>query len=230
MTRAPPTSLTNRSSSRNTAKVKKPADGEVCFPRVWEGVVTLADKYASFLSSDTHILFKELHENLKISFPIFCELICGCVKNPTMESCVDVVLSGAEEAIRAASGVLQNSKDIRKMFAECKCAVHNNDSSTSTTLDQDFLVTSNVYDYICGACCPAKKDPHLVCGKGDDEMMPKFISTNCVNHGKGKHKLLSCDSCGIRKRYNDLTCCPIWKDVALNGTKTNTIATFGRVL
>jgi len=75
------TSLTNRSSSRNTAKVKKQAH-EVCSPRVWEGVVTMA-----FVTSETHRTFKEIQEDLSISFPIFY----GCLFPPPMKTYASII-------------------------------------------------------------------------------------------------------------------------------------------
>jgi len=223
-----PTTLTNRSYSRNTAKFKKRKNStnsvtvEECPPRVWEGVVTKKDKYDCFKKSDTYIKqFKMIYPQIDIGFNVFCESICKCVKNPTMESCVDVDLSAAEEAMRGASAMIRKSAEIRQKFAACKCPVHAKENREAPTLDEDLRSTTNVFSYVCGTCCTAKEDPKLGYDPKDKEYIPKFIPRRCVgefNKGELKNDT-PCEACGIRIRYADITECPVWNDEHLNMTK-----------
>eukprot|EP00558_Chaetoceros_sp_UNC1202_P014232 CAMPEP_0197256682 /NCGR_PEP_ID=MMETSP1429-20130617/76224_1 /TAXON_ID=49237 /ORGANISM="Chaetoceros sp., Strain UNC1202" /LENGTH=103 /DNA_ID=CAMNT_0042720325 /DNA_START=495 /DNA_END=802 /DNA_ORIENTATION=+ len=50
-----PVTLTNRAGDKNRKRVNRRGDmdDERCDPRVWEGAVTIDDKYKSFLSSPT---------------------------------------------------------------------------------------------------------------------------------------------------------------------------------
>ena len=201
-----PASFTNCDKSRNTANVN-----EKFPPRVWEGIVTNIDKWRAFLGSDEYDEFFGTHQ-LTIGFTIFCESLCKCTKVPMMESCVDTNISGGEESLRKMNNVLRDPT-LRKIFDECDCEYHsrfkesqrNETDDVSYPLDLDAKNSTNIYDFICKTCCEPVPDPDLVC---DSDYVPKYVPLKFVYAKEGDKK---CEHCGIRKHYEDLDKCPVWK-------------------
>ena len=167
------------------------------------------DKHQAFIDSDEYFEFFEEYK-LTIGLTIFCESLCKCTKVPTMESCVDMIISGGEESLRGMNYLLRDTA-LRKKFDDCDCEYHSRfkESQKDETddmpypLDRDARNSTNIYDFICKTCCEPVPDLDLIC---HSDFVPKFIPSKCAMKDDKK-----CEHCGIRKHYEDLEICPVWK-------------------
>jgi len=169
-------SSTIDSNSKRLVAVKNGNRVEQHVGRVWL-VSTIDEQYALFCESDTMQTYLQLHPNFKApSCSYFYDLRCSCVANPTMQSCVDIWVSSAQQYMRAISKYIRTNKAMR-------------DALTSTSWVP--LLSGHVDEFIDSICCGKVLHPDLVCGVGLAKRIPSFIPWHCLQG--------DCLNCGIEK-------------------------------
>ena len=182
--------------------------------RVWE-LLTIDDKYDSFKSSEIMKEYQCRHPNLTIGRTRFAEYICKCTRNPTEESCVDVILTSVSEKMRAMGNVLDTKRSLiidgkeeqvsfRKELFQCNCPRHSYiRNSSDDNNNWESRLRCRTEEFLMRTCCLAQPHPKLKIG----DYVPKFVSFPCVE----KNTELQCKECGI-ENVLQLGTCPTWNN------------------
>ena len=169
-------SSTIDSNSKRLVEVKSDDKVEKHVGRVWI-VSTIDEQHALFLESETVQTYLQLHPTYKPpSRSYFYDLRCPCLALPTIQSCINIWISSAQQYMRAISKYIRTNKTIK-------------DALTSTSWVR--LLTGHVDEFIDSVCCQKVPHPELVCGVGLSKRIPSFIPWSCL-HG-------DCANCGIEK-------------------------------
>jgi hypothetical protein len=86
--------------------------------------VTWNARFEDFLKSDAYQLFCNKNKGATIGYTRFRESVCKCVKDPTPQSCVDVIDVGLYELKHGIRSALATNPVLRKMLEECQCPLH----------------------------------------------------------------------------------------------------------
>jgi len=183
-------------------------NGEIHPKRVWDGVLTLEEKYENFLESDEYRSWKSRQpkRDAKIGRRSFTQFICKCVKNPTGEDCVNLISSDLSLAMHG----LRNAISITAK--ECQCEYHSqfkNGTSIimmSENMALDRLLGKSNHSIIHYTCCKARQYDDLKCGIGSTATNPKFVPFECIT---GR-----CTKCGVQNVFGGALSCPILNDNA----------------
>jgi hypothetical protein len=91
--------------------------------RVWNEV-TLEARYASFAHSDVYKQWQLDNDNKTICLTSFRSHVCPCVRDPTSESCVDLIYSQCQEYMMSIRNALKYRPSIKNRVEICECAMH----------------------------------------------------------------------------------------------------------
>ena len=182
--------------------------------RVW-GALTVSEKYLTFCSSEVVENFKDNYGDDYIvpSRSFFHKYCCPCVRNPSMQSCVDITTSTMEHYMRALAKYIRNNRALR------------NGLTNSTWLP---LLSQPADVFIASTCCNSVPHPILACGIGSHRRIPSFVRWKCING--------ECNECGVELKHNISGCTALtqcttdievleWQHIArkgMSGGKQNT--------
>ena len=198
------------SNSKRVVKVLVDGEEENHVARVWNAL-TLDEKYSLYKESSVVEDYINANGNAfrLPSRSFFYKYTCACLTNPTMQSCVDIIVSGMHHYMKAISKFIRQNPQIKQQLM--------NESWYS-------LLTAHPETFIESCCCAKVPHPHLECGAGSSKRIPKFIPWDCI-YGR-------CNNCGINKKHKLDQCDVIksnstninlleWKDVPRQGKKKN---------
>lgn len=153
------------------------------------------------------------------------ENLCPCTRNPTQHSCVDLIMSGLDEAMISVARAIKHDTELKNNLETCECARHRDErqrKSEGEIIKHSFekLLNQRPETMIEATCCEAVADQYLAKGVGSTMMIPKFIPwkcvrENCLNCGIVK---LQMNECPILSEYTKKFSCMIWKKVEIEKT------------
>ena len=98
--------------------------------RVWD-VLTVDDKYKAFVSCNLFEEYQARYPKLTMSRTTFANALCPCTRNPTKESCVDLITTAVLEKMKVLCHVLSmkviyNNEEVvfSKLLEGCTCEQH----------------------------------------------------------------------------------------------------------
>ena len=199
-------SSTIDSNSRRVVKIEKEGLIEEHVGRVW-CALTVDEKYLMYTKSEVvEDHFSQYGDEFVVpGRSFFHKHCCPCVRNPSMQSCVDTRISKMEHYMRAIAKYIRKHTEVR-------------DQLTGKAWVQ--LLSGCAEDFIASTCCAPVLHPHLVCGIGTSRRVPSFIKWKCINS--------LCNECGVDKKHDISSCellttCTVeielleWKEVAIQG-------------
>ena len=165
--------------------------------RIWEDMTTWDEKYEDFKASEEYKQFKELNPDQTIGKTNFRKFVCPCLKDPKLESCVDLILTQVEECARAIDRALKEDREFKRKLDTCTCYLHRtfqynklfkNVSTLSSHCSfvpiEELVRGKTVRGIIKNTCCPAVPDEDLACGHEASKRVPSFIPWSCINDAK----------------------------------------------
>jgi hypothetical protein len=185
--------------------------------RVWNEV-TWVSRHKAFHSFETYSEFCDANPGVTIGRGRFRRMACRCIKKPTPQSCVDILVSGAQEYMHALQYCFSNNIATRVLLRECKCELHTEAANETATVNYERndserqacrplenvlkgkIRVDELIDYLC---CPAVTEPTLAYDPSRNP--PKQIPWECT-HGKGD---TICNDCGVEKILG-LSKCPVY--------------------
>ena len=168
--------------------------------RIWDGYYNYNKKYQSFLKSQQYTRFCNDHPDLSIGRTIFHSHICPCLKNPTKQSCVDIIMSGIDQYLKTMREILRTNLCFRRTLETCDCEHCKKRKDDDKPSLATVFLSMNARMVIESTCCEAVDHPDLSVGVGSSKLCPKFVPWNCVfqdvddddDIGDG-----SCTNCGL---------------------------------
>ncbi len=131
----------------------------------------------------------------------FHKFVCPCVRDPTEDSCVDLLESGLEQYMLALKNAIDNCPVIHNRLDQCSCTLH----MELHQREDDGAHNENVFDLlgkghqrlIEATCCDYEEQPMLCIDVRDKP--PKLISWrcthgNCSQSGNNKLQIQTCTS------------------------------------
>ena len=92
--------------------------------RMWN-LLGIKNRHQAFLQLPHYKEFKEeFPQGKKLCETYFVKLLCPCVKEPTIHSCVDVVMSQLDYLSSSAHQVLTFDPTVKEEAKKCSCAKH----------------------------------------------------------------------------------------------------------
>jgi hypothetical protein len=189
--------------------------------RVWSEV-TLDARYASFAHSDIYKQWRLDNGGKTIGLTSFRAHICPCVRDPTSESCVDLIYSQCQEYMASVRNALKYRPSIKHRIELCQCAMHKcarerraimelvldaPDEQTTTIRVEDGillwedLLGGRTSELIGATCCKAVEHATLACQEIRNGKAPILIPWKCTH-------TTTCNDCGVEKKLR-LADCPI---------------------
>lgn len=166
----------------------------------------MTNHYKDFAKSNAYAKFRrQQQENGQrdtISETVFRNNVCKCVRDPSPESCVDLLMSGLSEYMKAITKAVTRNKVTANRLRYCNCDRHTRARDTSEFDDSDDvmwedLVRGRPNDLIRATCCKSVEQPMLYCEEVGTGRIPKLIPWACT-HGtvEGGNQ---CTICGVDK-------------------------------
>jgi hypothetical protein len=155
--------------------------------RVWN-TLGLGNRHRSFLESKTYKRFIEINPGKTIGIEVFRLSVYKCVRDPTPESCVDLLFSGLYEYMKAIKQGISTRKVIHKKIEQCECERHKNSREESVFDDEDAsimwekLLAGRPIALIEATCCKKKEEPMLCSEVGREP--PYHIPWACTSVDK----------------------------------------------
>jgi hypothetical protein len=187
--------------------------------RVWNEV-TLEARYASFAHSDVYKQWQLDNGNKTICLTSFRLHVCPCVRDPTSESCVDLIYSQCQEYMMSIRNALKYRPSIKNSVEICECAMHTaarerraimdlildaNDETNIQTEDNvllwEDLLGGRTADMIGATCCKAIAHSTLACQEIGNGVAPILIPWKCTH-------TTTCADCGVETKLR-IAECPI---------------------
>jgi hypothetical protein len=174
-------------------------------------VTTLEKRYDSFSES-------YFYDNFQLTFAriigkeVFRLSLCSCVRDPSPESCADLIYSRLREYMKALHDSLSYNPAVKGRMDKCQCTRHRQareqdaatfgESDGSALMWEEHLNARSV-DSIKLTCCPAVEEPTLRKDNNDNEPAPRMVPWKCGH-------LTSCEDspqyldCGIEEKLGVL--------------------------
>jgi hypothetical protein len=178
--------------------------------RVWN-TLGLDNRHRSFLDSKIYKRFTEINPGKTICKEVFRLCVCKCVRDPTPESCVDLLFSGLYEYMQAIKQAISTREFVQKRIETCPCERHKNSREKSReelVFDDDEvimweeLLTRRPKELIEATCCKKREEPMLCCDVGTDP--PCHIPWACTSVDENGNA--QCEKCGIEKVLKISSC------------------------
>jgi hypothetical protein len=189
--------------------------------RVWNEV-TLEARYASFSQSDIYKQWQLDNEEKTIGLTSFRAHVCPCVRDPTSESCVDLIYSQCQEYMVAIRNALKYRPSIKNRIEVCECAMHKSarerraimELILDATANEEFtiraednillwedLLGGRTSEIISATCCKPVEHSTLACQEIRNGTAPILIPWKCTHTA-------TCNDCGVEKKLR-IADCPI---------------------
>ena len=184
--------------------------------RVWD-VPTVDDKYKAFVSCNLFEEYQARYPKLTMSRTTFANALCPCTRNPTEESCVDLITTAVLEKMKALCRVLSmrvnyNNNEVvfSKLLEECTCERHaqlKENMETNQELEEkginwERMLYRRTEDLVVSTCCmPVSHEKLSVLDR-----VPKFTPFRCIEG--------TCTGCGVEHKMK-LNECPTWNNCTL---------------
>lgn len=162
--------------------------------RIWK-IELMDSQWKAFLESKYYSDFQQDHHGRTIGYRIFSEVIKKVgkfVTKPTMESCVDELVSDMKHKMNAMHSVLRR-KDVKD---ELEGFVPTNDGATYEQFS-DILHTGGAFELVDLVCCQKVEEKPLHFDKSKE--CPTFIPLKCT-HGVNGDPNNRCPCCGVNKK------------------------------
>jgi hypothetical protein len=184
--------------------------------------VTLEGRHASFSQSDVFKQWQHDNGDKTIGLTSFRAHVCPCVRDPTAESCVDLVCSQCQEHMTAIRNALKHRTSIETRIEMCECTMHKAarerrnmmeltldasaiEETTIPTEDNvllwEDLLGGRTSDVIRATCCEATEHPTLACQEARNGKAPMLVPWKCTH-------TTACDDCGVEKKLQ-IADCPV---------------------
>ena len=187
------------SNSHRIVDVRLPnGDVEKHVGRVWS-VLTVNEQHQLFKQSRTVSNYKFFYEDDGFCTPsrsFFQKHKCPCVRRPTTQSCVDIIVSSMQHYMRAIESFLRANRAFKQQLYGCMCPHH----------EWEKMLGSTVECMVEATCCTKTTHKHLTCGIGKRARDPSFLGWKCVRN--------ECDACGVEKKLG-ITKCKLWNECEL---------------
>jgi hypothetical protein len=173
-----------------------------CPQRIWNEI-TLEQKYESFQESSILKAFQIRNPGKGICKEVFRISVCRCVRKPSPQSCVDLLMSGLYWYQKAINDAIKHRLVISMRLKNCKCVRHTTyrhirQAITEETLGVESfeenceelpkmweeMLSNRPVDLIASTCCDAVEELTLCTKAG--EKPPKVIRWRCWNQDLSK--------------------------------------------
>ena len=170
--------------------------------------VTMEKRFNSFLESSVYASFQSFYSR-NIGKEVFRLSLCRCVRDPSPESCTDLIFSSLQEYMYALRTATQFNKVIKARVLNCQCNRHVQAREADTfgencvNLMWEDKLSSRPSDFIKLTCCEAISEPTLRRSSNEGKI-PRIISWKCTHQNDDGTP--QCLECGIQKKLKLSEC------------------------